>query len=169
MNGLVRILVASAWVMLSNAASAQDQDYLGGYDGRWEGQLKSIAPQSYDAVHGINLADDWMLAFVVKNEGISVYTGDAKGNWREAKAGHFQILSFKTNAAITAIDSSNEAPNKEGWVETWNFSATHTDRDHLLVAFTRMVSNYTKADENHTATPGRFVALGFGELHRVGP
>ena len=169
MRRLARALVALACMASASPVMAQDRDYMGGFDGRWEGQLKSIAPQSYDAVHGIQWAEDAMMAFVVKNEGVSVYTGSAKGDWREAKAGHFQILALKTNATITAIDSSNEAPDKEGWVETWNFSATHKDRDHLLVVFTRQVNNYTKSDENHGSAAGRFIAMGFGEMHRVSP
>lgn len=169
MRWCFRTLGALALVVFAVSAIADEQDYMGGFDGRWEGQLKPIAPQAYDAVHGINFNDDFMLAFVVRNEGVSVFTGNSKGNWRETKAGHFQILSFKTNATITAIDSSNEAPDKSGWVETWNFSATHKDRDHLLVTYARLVNNYTKGDENHTSTPGRFISLGFGELHRVSP
>jgi hypothetical protein len=166
---LVRTLGLLTFVMLAGPAGARDEDYLGGFDGRWEGPLKSIAPQAYDPVHGINLTDDMALALSVKDEGVSVYTGNSKGDWREVKGGRFQILTLKTNAAITAVDSSNEAPDKPGWVETWNFSVTHKDQDHLLVVFTRMVNNYTKPDEDHGSAPGRFIVLGFGELHRVSP
>ncbi|HET7084397.1 MAG TPA: hypothetical protein VFI23_06480 [Rhizomicrobium sp.] len=169
MSRLVRILGSLVLVMLASPAIAEELDYMGGYDGRWEGGLKSIAPEAYDAVHGINLSDDMTIAFVIKNESVSVYSGNSKGNWREAKPGHFQILTLKTNATITAIDSSNEPPDKQGWVETWNFSATHKDRDHLLVIFTRVVNNYTAPEDNHGSSPGRFMMLGVGEMHRVTP
>jgi hypothetical protein len=167
MNRLIRTLGLSA--LLSGPALAQEPDYMGGFEGRWEGPLKSIEPQAYDAVHGTNLADDMQLAFTVKNDAVSVFSSAAKGDWTEVKPGKFQILPFKTNAVISALDSSNEGPDKQGWVETWNISVTHKDRDHLLVIFTRQVSNYSTPDENHGSTPGRFLSLGVGEMHRVGP
>lgn len=173
MNRLVRALAASALAAAMSPALAQDKaqnkDYMGGFDGRWEGPLKSIAPQAYDPVHGKNLSDDMALAITVKDGAVSVFTGNSKGNWTEVKPGHFEILALKTNATISSIDSSNEAPDKSGWVETWNISATHTDRDHLLVAFTRQVNNYNKPDGDRSSAPGSFMTLGLGELHRAGP
>jgi hypothetical protein len=170
MTRFARGALATFLLLAPAAVLAQDNDTLGGFEGRWEGALKVIPAETYDTRSVMPGPErELQLAILVRDQAVTVYTkNDASNNWQETKPGHFQLLAYKSNATVTAIDSSNSGP-EDGWVETWNLSLTHKDRDSLLATVTRVVNNYSRpadaTDNGHPA--GRFFVISFGEMRRV--
>lgn len=95
------------------------------------------------------------------------------GKWREIMPGQFNSKSHKTNAIVYAFNSSGDMYDKTGkggWVETWNFTLTHKDKEILYGYFIKSVNNYLLSydskDEKGTII-GRFYRSAFGALKKV--
>jgi hypothetical protein len=170
MKYLVSRIVVALLVMLPVSAGAQDDIFLGGFDGRWEGALASVPADQYSADHGVSLPPN-QYAFMILGRKVKVYYKDKDDNWRESKPGLFQIVTHKTNATISVINSSQDVEDKTGsggWVETQAFSLTHKDRRGLYVSLTQTVSNYLHPHDYKSGDfRGRFFVIRFGEMSLV--
>ena len=168
------------WTILAGSfvpAYAIDGLYHGGYSGTWIGKLLWINPSSHE--HSLILSSDWLLdregmdiKILVDNDNTKVFFL-YKGLWREIKAGKFVMKTHKTNAVLFALDSSIDVHDESGaggWVETWNYTLTYKDANHLYVYFVRVVNNYLRPynykDKNGTII-GRFFRSAFGELEKI--
>jgi hypothetical protein len=130
-------------------ATAQDDKYYGGFDGRWEGTMSHVSLPAFDNPE-VTTYIDAAIAFTISGNKAKVFF-KVHDDWQEIKAGTFQILGYKTNAVLFSITSSGDlnstasrAPNIDGWIETWNFTITHKAADSLFVTATRAVNNYPK-------------------------
>jgi len=166
------ILAAALTLSPCPIAFAQDEtakeNFFGGFDGRWEGTLNYVAAEAYSKDHGYFLPPV-DIAFSIKGKDVSVYRKGGAENtpeWREVKPKQFIVVPFKTSAIIATIVSGDDKDG--GWVETWNFTVTHKDRDGLYVEFARAVNNYTHPyDEVSPTAMARFFNIAFGEMTRV--
>src|SRR5436190_17188783 len=68
------ILCAVWWIGLCAVSSAQSDLFYGGFNGRWEGKLRPVAPESFDKEHGIG-GGEFELAISYRN-------GVARAYWR---------------------------------------------------------------------------------------
>lgn len=162
---------------LPSSGFAADDLFMGGFDGIWEGTLKWVNPKQMD--QSKILSSDW----IAKHEGMQIRLVIQKnvakvflkypGKWREIMPGQFISKSHKTNAIVYAFNSSGDIYDKTGkggWVETWNFTLTHKDKEILYGYFIKSVNNYLLSydskDEKGTII-GRFYRSAFGELKKV--
>jgi hypothetical protein len=140
---------------------------MGGFDGTWVGKLKTIPASSFDAQIGSGKEGDASeLALVVQGQAAKVYLR-RDGKWSEVKPGAFRVEAHKTNATVTATDSSTDVYDKTGrggWVETWSFVLTHKTATELYAAWWRAVNNYLEKPGEKSA---RFFMGAFGELQKV--
>jgi len=164
-----KITIALA-ILLSLAVvhESRSQDlYLGGFNGTWEGtlarrklDLKTFALQGDPS--------EWRLRLVISGTTARVFYFDKQTNeWSEIKSNEFRIATHKTNAIVYATDSAEDVMDRTGsggWVETWNFTLTHKDKDTLNVSLTQAVNNYL---EPLTKDSARIIYTGFGEILRV--
>lgn len=149
----------------------------GGFEGRWEGVLRFTPSQVFNPQSVIPSPDpsdaskvpEPNLAFSITKDAAKVYQ-KSNNNWTEIKAGSFRIVSGATNAILFAITAGTDSDG--GWVETWNYTITHKERDTIYVVKTRAVNNYNKpADylekrDGGTAV-GRFFSISYGEMTLV--
>ena len=156
---------------------AADDIYMGGFDGVRKGTLKWVIPKLHD--QSAILSSDW----ISKHEGMQIRLVIQKNaakvflkypdEWREIMPGKFNSKSHKTNAIVSAFNSSDDIYDKTvkgGWVETWNFTLTHKSKEIIYVYFIKSVNNYLlpfdSKDEKETII-GRFYRGAFGELEKV--
>jgi hypothetical protein len=150
----------------SIAAFAQDVPDSGDFDGRWEGTVKFIPPEAYDADHGYSAAPA-SFAFSIDGKNVRVSYKTETGEWRDFQA-PYGIATYKTNAVIISIHSNATQTNAGDWVETMSFTITHKDKDSLYIIFSRAVDNFRKPpDFNEEDAKGRFFGIAFGEFKRV--
>lgn len=164
-TSLRSMLFACAIIALAPTTAASEDLYYGGYDGVWRGKLKI---SMLDLKSGAPQPDPSDLEFELQIRGnvVHVFSG---ADHEEVKAGGFRIATHKTNAVIYTTDSANDVYDKTGvggWVETWNFTATHKDTNTLYVSWVRAVNNYLRPPwRDRKGQP--FVLSGFGELNRA--
>jgi len=168
---MLKYAILSVALIFSTCTSAFAQegiakeDFFGGFDGRWEGTFNFVAKDAFSTTYGRDLPSQAM-AFTINGKQVHVYRKTELGDWHDVKPGEFIIVPFKTSAVVTTIDSGSD--DDSGWVESWNFTITHKDRDGLLVAFSRSVNNYKRSYEDVSEQhPGRFFYMAFGEMTRV--
>jgi hypothetical protein len=155
-------------------ALAQDL-YYGGFEGRWEGALRSVEPSAYDSDMAFGgPSGPQELAISISGPFVRVFVKE-RGDWREVKPGAFKLLTHKTTALIVAIDSAADVMDRTGlggWVESWSLTLSHNDRESVRADLVRSVNNYLRPFDYRNADGkrvGRFVNIAFGELHRVDP
>jgi hypothetical protein len=162
-----RLLLSAALVLLSATFGYSEDLYYGGYDGMWQGSLKihGLDLTTFDETQKSSSEMDFRLQ--IKGATVRVFT---KGNdWDEVKNGQFRIVVHKTSAVVYAADSANDVYDKTGsggWVESWNFSATHKDVDTIYVAWVRSVNNYLRPPWRERRGVPFFIS-GFGEMTRL--
>lgn len=165
-------------------ATAQTNDekrtveFYNGWIGRWEGQLhptstQPFSPLSPEEATEAAASPGTPFAFSITADSAKVYTKAKDGSWSEVKAGNFHLLTAATNAILFAMTADlNTSTKTGGWVETWNFTITHKERDSLDVVWTRAVNNFTHSSdynqkiENGYDT-GRFFSIRYGEMTRA--
>jgi hypothetical protein len=144
--------------------------YLGGFDGVWSGNLKTIKGQEYpfigEAGYEISMKLD------IQGNRVQVWISPAAGqDLKEIYPGRFRISKHKTNAVIYSINSESEKYNehdKGEWVETLNLTLTLKDNSSLYVYHVRAVNNFLLDPELHSEnSAGRFFFSGSGELKKV--
>ena len=162
------LLVGSGAVVTAQETNAPRKvDFYGTFYGRWEGKFARVPEPVFDPNPNTTPLTD--IAFYINSTGVRVYLKPKPdGDWTEAKPGSFQIVSDATNAVIFSI-SGDHGPSHDptDWVETWNFTITHKERDSLYVFVTRAVNNfahpYDYLSPNGRA-PGRFFHILYGEM-----
>jgi hypothetical protein len=163
-----RFLLAAIFSIVGSVAAFSQTDlYKSGFDGRWEGTLKYVSPESYDKTHG-NVPSNTEFAFTVNGKSAKVFYRLDTGEWHEAKPGTFSFVAYKTNAIILSMNSDGIGGNPGSWVETWNFTITHKDNDSLYVIFSRAVNNFREEPNfDDGKSRGRWFAIAFGEFARA--
>jgi hypothetical protein len=170
------LIVGVLFAVSGAVARADDDPFMGGFDGRWQGEMAVIDMTPYDPGASAPSVKTRKVQIVINGASAHVfYFYDKTNSWNEVKAGEFVLAVHKTNAVLYATDSSEDVYDKTGsggWVETWNYTLTHKDRDSLYVTFVRAVNNYLeppdkKDDAGHRE--GRFFVVAFGEMRRVAP
>jgi hypothetical protein len=126
-------------------------------DGSWEGTL-AITARDKDRGHPqepvrtrLTLAGDAV--------SVSVFT---RGAWEEIKPAAFRVRRHKDSAVIHAVDDGWD--NDGNWIETWVFSVTLVDHDHLRAVYHRIVNN-VQADRQDDQAVWWYMAA--GDLARV--
>lgn len=160
--------IAVALMLMTTPVIAQEKSILNGFDGRWEGTINIIPPDTFDKEHGLK-GDAAHLAIAIKGEAVSVYS-NLNNCWGELLPGGFRIVPHKTNAVIFMHNSALEESDGKagGWVETWNLTLTHRDDKSLYVMFARSVNNVGLGPDEHVNdASGRMFVMGFGKFDRV--
>lgn len=162
---------------ISNAQTDDAQrtiDFYNGFDGRWEGAFKREPSQVFDPLFPTEAPADptnppvTNTAFTINKNSAQVYLKDG-AFWNEIKAGGFRFLASGTNAVLFSITGNVSNTPTGSWVETWNFTITHKDRDSLQVVVVRAVNNFTHPSDylsENGKTPGRFFHQLYGEMTR---
>jgi hypothetical protein len=161
-------MTLAAFLFLTGVQESCGEDlYFGGFNGTWEGAIptRAIDQKTFD-FKGEPL--NWRYRLIINGTTVHVfYKSENKSGWSEVKPNKFQAAIHKTNAIVYAIDSAGDVMDKTGsggWVETWNFTLTHRDKDTLYVLFTRAVNNYL---EPLTKDNARFIYAGAGQFSPV--
>jgi hypothetical protein len=103
-------------------------------DGFWEGTLAITArqndrsPRQDPVVTRLTLDGDAARVRVL-----------VRGTWEDVKPGFFQVRRHQASAVIHAIN--NGWDDDGNWIETWVFSVTLVDHDHLRAVYHRVVNN----------------------------
>lgn len=141
--------------------------YMGGFDGVWVGELKSIRGTGYPFIAKGENESSMML--IIREGKVSVSAGNKEKGISKVKEGKFNIIEHRTNAIIYAQDSgSDNADDTDDWVETWNITVTHKDANSIYVYFVRSVNNFRMPHNLDTETEaGRFFYSYSGELIKV--
>lgn len=155
-------------ILSATAHEGRSQDlYFGGFNGTWQGKFKS-SELDLKSFAPLSRSFDLQQAIQIKGTAVHVLNFSAKDRkWEEIKPNQFRIETHKTNAIVYAINSAADvmgSTNSGGWVETWNYTITHKDKDNLYVYFTRAVNNYLVP---LGADNARFFYAGGGEFRRV--
>jgi hypothetical protein len=160
--------VAIAFLLLGSiTAIAQDTPDSGDFDGRWEGTMKYLSPETYDQAHGF-VPSNTEFAFSIDGKTAKVFYKLETGEWHEAKQGAFVFIPYKTNAVILSMTSDATRTNPGDWVETWNFTLTHKDKDSLYVIFSRAVNNFRHPpDFDDGKFKGRYFVIAYSEFKRI--
>ena len=177
---IIKAILAGAIILCSAsfaAAQTSDEkrtvDFYNGFLGRWEGQLSATASEVFNSRSPEEIAAEGPIApisfaFTITASSVKVFTKAKAGEWTEAKAGNFRLLTGSTNAVLFAITSGG---GDDGWVETWNFTITHKERDSLDVVWTRAVNNFSHSSDYKKKLTGgyesgRFFSVRYGEMTR---
>lgn len=169
MNVARSVLLGALLLAIPSLAFAQEDLFLGGFDGRWEGTLTPIQAEQYDKNHGVTVPAN-QYAFFVLGKKVRVYYKNTESEWQESKPGLFQIVTHKTNAIIFMSNSSQDVMDKSGsggWVESQSFTITHKDKKRLLVAMSQVVNNYLQPAEKIESPKGRWYVIRTGEMNLV--
>jgi hypothetical protein len=178
----VAALTAIVFISDNSFAAAQTTsekrsvDFYNGFIGRWEGDFQPIpsqvffpSPPNAPATNAEN-PPITQVAFSISASSMQVYIRPVGGVWREINPGSWRGTMGRTNAVIFSITSGTDSDG-DGWVETWNFTITHKERDSLDVVMTRAVNNYNKPSDFLVQTDkgiasGRFFRIIYGEMTR---
>ncbi|MGH7982695.1 MAG: hypothetical protein ACREFF_06055 [Candidatus Udaeobacter sp.] len=166
MNVKYHFLLSVALVFLNTAIASTEDLYYGGYDGTWEGKLQGyrIDLATFEQHSGGTMH----VRLQIAGTQVRVFTKSGE-DWSETKGKKFRMTIHKTNAVFYAIDSSSDVYDKTGsggWVETWNFTATHKSVDTLYIAWIRSVNNYLRPPwQEKPGVP--FMLSAFGEMSLV--
>ena len=134
------------------------------YDGRWSGTVNCL----YDP--GLWPEDECAVRFTfdIKGANINIDQIVRSKSGEETKStikpGKFLLIRRLTNAAAISLETGNDEDGT--WVETWSFSMTLTDPDHMLVHWVRVVNNI---DMPRNAKGSKFSLVGMGEFSRDKP
>jgi hypothetical protein len=166
-------LICSAPVANSEADGPRTVDFYGGFEGRWEGGVRSLPSQAFDpGSPGDQIVVPQEVALEISKDGVKVYLKQ-NGSWSEINAGQWRLVVGATNAVLFSITSDVRSNNDaSGWVETWNFSITHKDRDSIYVVATRVVNNFSKPSDYVENKDGKIYSAGrvfhtfYGEMTR---
>ena len=155
-------------VSLAGVHGGQSQDlYFGGFNGTWEGTV-STRKMDLKTFDFIGERSDRTIRLVIADATARVLLfNKSKNAWGEVKPTQFRIESHKTNAIVYAVNSSSDVMDQTGsggWVETWNFTITHKDKDSVYVEFAQAINNYLVPPTKDIA---RFIHAGGGELSAV--
>ncbi len=168
MKSIIVIALSLLFAAFGAVSTSNSQDvFYGGFEGTWEGTVraKQIDLKSFDTT---GTPTDVNCRIAVSGTNVHVFVfNKTKNEWAEVKANAFRIVSHKTSAIVYSIDSAADVMDKTGsggWVETWNFTITHKDKDTLYVDWVRGVNNYLSPPDKDGA---RFFFAGFGEMTRV--
>jgi hypothetical protein len=166
MGHLIKVVAVALSILVAGAHLASAQDlYYGGYTGTWQGKLKAADLAVLDALVGVGKGEA-EIRLVIEGTNARVFVR-GKDQWNEVKPGAFRAVVHKTNAVVYAIDSARDVEDKTGsggWVETWNFTLTHKDKDSLYALVVRSVNNYLKPAGTDGA---RFFVSVFGVMSRA--
>jgi len=179
MRNVYKAILLAAFVLVWESATADAQkrnpDFYNGFIGRWEGDFRPVpsqvfSPRPPDApAPNTENPPVTQMAFSISASSVQVYTRPVNGTWHEIKSGNWRMLTGLTNAVVFSITSGEDADG--GWVETWNYTITHKERDSLQVVMTRAVNNFNKPSDylektNEGVSPGRFFRILYGEMTR---
>jgi hypothetical protein len=162
----------AATVPISPSEGKRSLEFYNGFEGRWDGDFRRIPSQVFDPKLP-NENDSRVLtgiSFEISGSSVKVFAKYPNVDWLEVKRGTFHILIGGTNAVIASITAGSDPEG--GWVETWNFTVTHKERDSLQVVWTRAVNNFNMPSDfvnkfpDGSTTSGRFFNLWSGEMAR---
>jgi len=131
-------------------------------DGTWSGTTKCL----YDpGLWPEDICDTgWNISIDGVSATIEMITKSKSGKETRSRVENRAIFvrRVETNAVLTTIDSGND---KDGhWVETWTFSLSLKDKDHMLVHWNRVVNNTDFPIEKQGS---KFSVVEMGELVRT--
>ena len=133
------------------------------YDGKWAGTIKCL----YDP--GLWPEDECDIGLVLEVKGnvVQVQQTVRSKKGEETKSdinpGQFRLFKLATNAVAISLGTGRDEDGT--WVETWSFSMTLKDPDHMIVHWTRIVNN---VDIPVGKKGSKFSSVGMGELARTG-
>ena len=167
----MKTLIISIFIILLSGCSGVnpkeqvDDLYLGGYEGVWRGTLVGNSGKDFPFYSSsveinmkIEIADGSVRVYTLKN-GINV----------EVKPGAFKLLVHKTNAIVYSMNSSPDIYDKTGkggWVETWNITLTHGEKNSLYGTYIRAVNNYLISSVDKNSANSRAFYSFSGELRK---
>lgn len=133
------------------------------YDGTWNGAVKCL----YDPGLWPEDECDIGLSFDIKGKDFrvrqTVRSKKGEVTTSEVNPGRFGLTRLATNAVAVSIEQGEDEDGT--WVETWTFTMTLKDANHMIVHWTRVVNNLDiPADKKGS----KFSSVGMGVLVRGG-
>lgn len=166
---LAAILSLTACSTTNQKTNENTDLYMGGFDGVWVGNFKGIKGKGYPFI--ATGEEEFAIMLMIKDDYVSVTTTPKGKKPNTVKEGKFKIIKHKTNAIIYAQDSESEKFNEEDngeWVETWNMTLTHKEKNSIYVYYVRSVNNFLLAHDTNTEdVSGRFFYSAYTELTKV--
>lgn len=131
------------------------------YDGTWSGTIKCL----YDPGLWPEDESDIGLTLHIHGNDIAVEQVIRSKHGEETKSeidpGRFRLGRLGPNAIAISLDTGEDEDGT--WFETWSFSMTLLDADHMAVHWTRVVNNI---DVPKDKKGSKFSIVGMGELVR---
>lgn len=150
---------ASAHAQASAAQSAQL--HAASYDGSWKGTVQCL----FDPGLWPDDDCDIGLTFDIRGKDFrvrqTVRSKQGEVTQSEVNPGRFSFTRLATNAVAVSMEQGRDEDGT--WVETWTFTMTLKDPNHMIVHWTRVVNNL---DMPATKKGSKFSSVGMGELVR---
>ena len=161
---LFTCLSAARGASSGNAATVGDTLRSATLDGTWSGTTRCL----YDpGLWPDDVCDSgWNISIDGSSATIEMITRDRKGKETRSRVEDRPIFvrRFETNAVLTTIEGGNDEDGH--WVETWTFSLSLEDKDHVLAHWNRVVNN---TDLPLDKKGSKFSVVQMGELVRSAP
>lgn len=160
---LLAPVIALASISATEAPKPNKELRAASYEGKWSGVVKCL----YDP--GLWPEDECDVKFTFDIYGNSIFVEQIirNKNGKESKStvypGEFRFLRLATNAIAIAMRTGNDEDGT--WVESWSFSMTLADPNHMIVHWTRIVNN---VDMPVGKKGSKFSSVGMGDLVREG-